>query len=77
MCSRFAGGRRPPVSSRLFRAGKRSAGCAGKLRERPAVSTITMRTSSSITLPDYEVYAIRYARMPRDLGDNFFGGDPH
>ncbi|WP_459570791.1 hypothetical protein [Cupriavidus sp. 8B] len=30
-----------------------------------------MRTSSSNTLPDYEVYAIHYARMPRDRADNF------
>lgn len=28
-------------------------------------------------LPEYEVYAIRYARMPRRRRDNFLGGDPH
>lgn len=28
-------------------------------------------------LPEYEVYAIRYARMPRQRRDNFLGGDPH
>jgi len=27
--------------------------------------------------PEYEVYAIRYARMPRRRSDNFLGGDPH
>jgi len=27
--------------------------------------------------PEYEVYAIRYARMPRRRRDNFLGGDPH
>ncbi|EHK66355.1 N-acyl homoserine lactonase family protein [Achromobacter arsenitoxydans] len=27
--------------------------------------------------PEYEVYAIRYARMPRQRRDNFLGGDPH
>ena len=27
--------------------------------------------------PDYEVYAVRYARMPRARRDNFIGGDPH
>lgn len=27
--------------------------------------------------PGYEVYAIRYARMPRRRRDNFLGGDPH
>lgn len=26
---------------------------------------------------EYEVYAIRYARMPRKRSDNFIGGDPH
>lgn len=30
-----------------------------------------------MTLPSYEVYAIRYARMPRRRRDNFVGGDPH
>jgi glyoxylase-like metal-dependent hydrolase (beta-lactamase superfamily II) len=28
-------------------------------------------------LPQFEVYAIRYARMPRLRRDNFVGGDPH
>ncbi|HBL65087.1 MAG TPA: MBL fold hydrolase [Achromobacter sp.] len=28
-------------------------------------------------LPEYEIYAIRYARMPRQRRDNFLGGDPH
>src|SRR3546814_20500968 len=28
-------------------------------------------------LPEYEVFAIRYARMPRIRRDNFIGGDPH
>lgn len=29
------------------------------------------------TLPEYEVYAVRYAHMPRKRRDNFIGGDPH
>lgn len=28
-------------------------------------------------IPRYEVYALRYARMPRKRPDNFLGGDPH
>ncbi len=28
-------------------------------------------------LPEYEVYALRYARMSRARKDNFLGGDPH
>ncbi|MCO5105699.1 MAG: N-acyl homoserine lactonase family protein [Burkholderiaceae bacterium] len=28
-------------------------------------------------LPEYEVYAIRYAEMPRRRRDNFISGDPH
>lgn len=28
-------------------------------------------------LPEYEVYAVRYAQMPRVRRDNFIGGDPH
>lgn len=28
-------------------------------------------------LPNYEVYALRYARMARRRSDNFLGGDPH
>jgi len=31
----------------------------------------------SADLPCYEVYAIRYARMPRKRRDNFIGGDLH
>ncbi|MGE8637604.1 MAG: N-acyl homoserine lactonase family protein [Achromobacter sp.] len=30
-----------------------------------------------MNLPQYEVYAVRYARMPRQRRDNFLGGDPH
>ena len=30
-----------------------------------------------MNLPDYEVYAIRYARMARGRAANFLGGDPH
>ena len=29
------------------------------------------------SLPQYEAYALRYARMPRQRRDNFLGGDPH
>ncbi len=29
------------------------------------------------TIPEYEIYAIRYAQMPRRRRDNFLGGDPH
>ncbi|ARP89915.1 MBL fold hydrolase [Bordetella genomosp. 9] len=29
------------------------------------------------SLPAYEVFALRYARMPRQRRDNFLGGDPH
>lgn len=29
------------------------------------------------TEPEYEIYAIRYAHMPRLRRDNFLGGDPH
>lgn len=28
-------------------------------------------------IPEYEVYALRYAHMPRVRRDNFLGGDPH
>lgn len=35
-----------------------------------------MRNNSS-QLAQYEVYAIRYASMPRVRSDNFIGGDPH
>ncbi|MFW7343746.1 N-acyl homoserine lactonase family protein [Pollutimonas sp. H1-120] len=28
-------------------------------------------------LPEYEVFALRYAHMPRVRRDNFIGGDPH
>ncbi|OWT53742.1 N-acyl homoserine lactonase family protein [Candidimonas nitroreducens] len=31
----------------------------------------------SAALPEFELYAIRYARMPRQRRDNFLGGDPH
>ncbi|MGH8815930.1 MAG: N-acyl homoserine lactonase family protein [Achromobacter pestifer] len=33
--------------------------------------------AKSAGLPQYEVYAVRYARMPRRRRDNFLGGDPH
>lgn len=36
-----------------------------------------MRTEHPLNLPHYEVYAVRYARMPRQRRDNFLGGDPH
>lgn len=31
----------------------------------------------NMTLPNYEVYAIRYAWRPQQRKDNFLGGDPH
>src|SRR5690606_33116924 len=33
--------------------------------------------ASQPTHPVYEVYALRYAEMPRRRADNFLGGDPH
>jgi len=33
--------------------------------------------ASGETLPRFEVYALRYAYMPRRRSDNFLGGDPH
>ena len=30
-----------------------------------------------MTLPDYEVYAIKYARRDARRADHFVGGDPH
>ena len=33
--------------------------------------------STKNELPQYEVYALRYAGMPRSRRDNFIGGDPH
>jgi glyoxylase-like metal-dependent hydrolase (beta-lactamase superfamily II) len=32
---------------------------------------------AAASLPDYEVYALRYAHMARQRRDNFLGGDPH
>src|SRR5690625_4283192 len=29
------------------------------------------------SLPKYEIYAVRYASMPRTRSNNFIGGDPH
>lgn len=36
-----------------------------------------MAQASTGAWPEYEVYALRYARMPRRRADNFLGGDPH
>lgn len=36
-----------------------------------------MTQTDSASLPEYEVYALRYASMPRVRRDNFLGGDPH
>lgn len=36
-----------------------------------------MPQTDATNLPDYEVYALRYARMSRTRRDNFLGGDPH
>ena len=36
-----------------------------------------MSSLHSSVLPEYEVFAIRYATMPRVRKDNFIGGDPH
>jgi glyoxylase-like metal-dependent hydrolase (beta-lactamase superfamily II) len=33
--------------------------------------------SKTHALPEYEVYALRYARVERKRRDNFLGGDPH
>ncbi|MFM0501429.1 N-acyl homoserine lactonase family protein [Paraburkholderia caffeinilytica] len=35
------------------------------------------QSQTSIALPDYEVFAIRYASRPGDRQHNFLGGDPH
>ncbi|MBV6303929.1 N-acyl homoserine lactonase family protein [Candidimonas humi] len=36
-----------------------------------------MNATLTEAVPTYEVYAIRYAHMPRMRRDNFIGGDPH
>ncbi len=36
-----------------------------------------MPESNALNLPEYEVFAVRYAHMQRDRRDNFIGGDPH
>ncbi len=36
-----------------------------------------MIADSIDTLPDYEVYALRYAHLHRERRENFLGGDPH